>query len=209
MTYILGETVSNYNDVKSVLASAYPRVELPSLDDSASTAETQLAWRGLWSAIAASLLQHLEAGHLSDFEAAFPTIRDAVSLCEPAGRQAAVAALFGEFTRRAIGCGFDRTRFRDWFGPDALFTAPQGRMRGRVLYFNNAKGRGKVLGSDRVVYFVHFSMIRATGFRSIESGQLVEFTRQFAVVNGRECWVANEVMSLSDTGATESDTRAG
>ena len=196
--------MSNYNDVKSVLAVACPRVELPSLDDSAGAAETQLAWRGLWSAIATCLLQQLEAGHLSDFESVFPAIHDAVSLCGPAGRQAAVAALFGEFTRRAIGCGVDRTRFRDWFGPDALFTAPQDRMRGRVLYFNNAMGRGKVLGADRVVYFVHFSMIRATGFRSIESGQLVEFTRQFAGVNGRECWVANEVVSLSEASEAES-----
>jgi cold shock CspA family protein len=202
--------VSNYNDVRSVLAGAYPRVELPSLDDSASTAETQLAWRGLWSAIAASLLQHLEAGHLSDFESAFPTIHDAVSLCEPAGRQAAVAALFGEFTRRAIGCGFDRTRFRDWFGPDALFTAPQGRRRGRVLYFKNGKGHGKVLGADRVVYFVHFSMmIRATGFRSLEDGQLVEFTPEFSTVNGRPCWIANEAEPIPETGAAQPDTRAG
>jgi cold shock CspA family protein len=209
MTYIPRETESNYNDVKWVLAGACQWVELPTLDDSAGTAETQLAWQGLWSAVATWLLQQLDAGHLSDFESAFPTIHDAVSLCGPAGRQAAVAALFGEFTRRAIGCGVDRTRFRDWFGPDALFTAPQGRMRGRVLYLNDAKGRGKVLGPDRVVYFVHFSMIRATGFCSLEAGQLVEFTPQFSTVNGRPCWVASEAVSIPETGAAEPDTRAG
>lgn len=209
MTYIPGETVSNYNDVKSALSGGCPGVEMPALGDSASADETLMAWRALWSAIATCLIQQLEAAHLSDFESAFPTIQDAVSLCDPAGRQAAVAALFGEFTRRAIDCGVDRTRFRDWFGPDALFAAPQGRMRGRVLYFNDAKGRGKVLGADRVVYFVHFSMIRATGFCSLEAGQLVEFTPQFATVNGRECWVANEVVSLSEASEAESGPSSG
>jgi hypothetical protein len=133
-----------------MLASACPGVELPTLNESASALDTQLAWQQLWSAVGARLLEHLEAGHGSKFESAFPTIHDALAICAPVGRQAAVAALFGDLARRAIASGFDRTRFREWFGPDILFTAAPGRMRGRVLYFKNEKGHGKVLGADRL-----------------------------------------------------------
>jgi cold shock CspA family protein len=159
----------------------------------------------MWSAVATSLLRHLEARNLVQFEAAFLVVRDALIVCEPVGRQAAVATLFGDFTRCAIAAGLDRTRFVEWFGPAELFTASSGRMRGRVLYFNIPKGRGKTLGADRTVYFVHFSMIRGTGFRSLEAGQLIEFTPQFGVINGRDGWAAYDVARLAEADGTEID----
>ena len=175
----------------------------------AKAAEALAGWRSMWSVVAARLLEQLEGGNLSEFEAGFRIVRDALGVCEPVGRQEAVAALFGDFTRRAIALGVDRRRFAEWFGPAEIFKAPSGRMRGRVLYFNNAKGRGKVLGSDRTVYFVHFAMIRAAGFRSLDAGQLVEFTPELLVINGQEGPAASDVARLAEADATELDAHAG
>ena len=81
-------------------------------------------------------------------------------------------------------------------------------MRGRVLYFKNAKGHGRVLGADRVVYFVHFSMIRQLD--SAQSNQdSWSSSRGSSRSSMAESVGSNEVMSLSETGATEPDTRAG
>ncbi len=50
------------------------------------------------------------------------------------------------------------------------------RVMGKVKWFNDAKGFGFIEreGGDDV--FVHFSAIEATGFRSLQEGQQVEFT---------------------------------
>lgn len=48
-----------------------------------------------------------------------------------------------------------------------------------MLYFDHGKGRGKMLGGDRRVYFAHFSAIVGTGIRIVVGGQLVEFTPRF------------------------------
>lgn len=50
------------------------------------------------------------------------------------------------------------------------------RVRGRVQEFSNTKGWGYIIGDDRVRYFVHYSKILGTGFRSLVAGQRVEFT---------------------------------
>ena len=113
-------------------------------------------------------------------------------------------ALFGSFTRHAIAAGIDRTRFVEWLGSAEILSAPLGRMRGRVLYFDNAKGRGKVLGSDAVVYFVHFSMIHGSGFRSLDGGQLVEFTPQHGSFNGVLGVAAYELVRLAEDSDAES-----
>jgi CspA family cold shock protein len=136
--------------------------------------------------------------NLAEFEAGFRVVRDSLNACVPLGRQAGVSALFGNFTRRAIAAGMDRTRFVDWFGPAHLLSAPAGRIRGRVLYYDKAKGRGKVLGSDRVVYFVHFSMIQGDGFRSLDDGQLVEFTARPGTFNGVPGVAAYDVARLTE-----------
>jgi len=70
-----------------------------------------------------------------------------------------------------------------------------------VLYFNAAKGRGKLLGSNRVVYFVHCSAIRGAGLRSLSGGELIEFTPRFGVEGMAACDVAR----LDEAGGTECD----
>ena len=110
-----------------------------------------------------------------------------------------MGVLFSDFTRRAIASGFDRTRFVEWLGPADLLEAPSGRVRGRVLYFNDAKGRGKLLGADGIVYFVHFSALHGDdGYRSLGGGQLVEFTPLHGVINERTGWMAREVEQLKE-----------
>jgi CspA family cold shock protein len=47
-------------------------------------------------------------------------------------------------------------------------------MQGKVKWFNDAKGIGFIVGSDRD-YFVHHSNIRMDGFRTLSEGQTVEF----------------------------------
>ena len=152
----------------------------------------------MWSAVARALVSKLEGRNPAEFEVAFPIVREAVDACDAIGRQAAMAALFGDFTRRAIAAGIDRTRFVEWFGPADILSAPSGRMRGRVLYFSNPKGRGKVLGSDGVVYFVHFSMIQGPGFKSLDGGQLVEFTPQYGTFNSGPGMGALNVVRLTE-----------
>lgn len=133
-------------------------------------------------------------------------VRDGLNACNPLGRQAGVAALFGDFTRRAIAAGVDRTRFVDWLGPMQLVSAPAGRIRGRVLYFNNAKGRGKVLGSDRIVYVVYFSMIEGDVFGSLDAGQLVEFTAWYGAFNSGPGLAAIDLVRLTDGPTAEPST---
>lgn len=163
----------------------------------------------IWSEFASSLVRQLESGSVTEFERGFKSVRDAMAVSEPAVRQAAMAVLFGDFTRRAIGAGIERTRFVEWFGPDHLFTAPAGRVRGRVLYFNSAKGRGKVLGRDRVIYFIHFSAIRGTGFRAVSGGTLVEFTPRFGVSNAGEGMLAYDVERLTENGTIDVGPEVG
>jgi CspA family cold shock protein len=47
---------------------------------------------------------------------------------------------------------------------------------GTVKWFNNTKGYGFISRDDGDDVFVHFSSIRAEGYRSLEEGQRVEFT---------------------------------
>ena len=47
--------------------------------------------------------------------------------------------------------------------------------RGKVKWFNDAKGYGFIEQSDGEDVFVHFSAITSTGFRSLKEGQKVSF----------------------------------
>jgi CspA family cold shock protein len=47
--------------------------------------------------------------------------------------------------------------------------------RGTVKWFNGEKGYGFISQENGSDLFVHFSEIEATGFRSLEEGQQVEF----------------------------------
>ena len=48
-------------------------------------------------------------------------------------------------------------------------------MQGKVKWFNQEKGFGFIVGSDAKEYFVHYTQIRAEGFKTLEEGNLVNF----------------------------------
>ena len=47
--------------------------------------------------------------------------------------------------------------------------------RGKVKWFNSAKGYGFIQREDGKDVFVHFSAIQGDGYKSLEEGQEVEF----------------------------------
>jgi CspA family cold shock protein len=52
------------------------------------------------------------------------------------------------------------------------------RERGRVLWFNNAKGTGRICSDEHGdIVWVHFAQISIDGFKSLSEGQIVEYTR--------------------------------
>lgn len=67
-------------------------------------------------------------------------------------------------------------------GPAGEFVRrrPVTSVRGRVKWFNNAKGYGFLERQGGEDVFVHFSMIQGPGFRTLEEGQEV----QFEIVDG-------------------------
>ena len=48
-------------------------------------------------------------------------------------------------------------------------------MRGTVKWFNKERGYGFITADEGTDYFVHFSGISGSGFRSLESDDIVEF----------------------------------
>lgn len=50
------------------------------------------------------------------------------------------------------------------------------RQNGTVKWFNASKGYGFISSEDGQEYFVHYSEINSTGYRSLQEGQQVEFT---------------------------------
>lgn len=48
-------------------------------------------------------------------------------------------------------------------------------MRGKIKWFNDAKGYGFIQRDDGKDVFVHFSAIQGDGYRSLDEGQEVEF----------------------------------
>ena len=50
------------------------------------------------------------------------------------------------------------------------------REKGKVKWFNASKGYGFIERESGEDVFVHFSAIRAEGYKSLEEGQRVEFT---------------------------------
>ncbi len=64
--------------------------------------------------------------------------------------------------------------------------------QGTVKWFNDAKGYGFISRNSGADVFVHFSAIRANGFRSLQEGQTV----QFDLVNGPKGFQAENVQAL-------------
>lgn len=62
------------------------------------------------------------------------------------------------------------------------------KVRGAVLWFNDARGYGFVL-YDETQHFVHYSQIDMDGFKSLEAGQIVSFVRKF----GERGWLCENV----------------
>ena len=50
------------------------------------------------------------------------------------------------------------------------------RIQGTVKWFNGTKGFGFIARQGGPDVFVHYSAIKANGFRALEEGQKVEFT---------------------------------
>ena len=48
-------------------------------------------------------------------------------------------------------------------------------MKGKIKWFNNAKGYGFIQRDDGKDVFVHYSAIQGDGYRSLDEGQEVEF----------------------------------
>jgi len=49
------------------------------------------------------------------------------------------------------------------------------RMKGKVKWFNNAKGYGFIGREDGTDVFVHYSAIESEGYKSLQEGDDVEF----------------------------------
>jgi len=77
----------------------------------------------------------------------------------------------------------------------ALYQAQRNKQHmetGTVKWFNDAKGYGFISRQNGEDVFVHFSAIQASGFRSLQEGQQV----QFDVVKGPKGWQAENVKSV-------------
>ncbi len=67
------------------------------------------------------------------------------------------------------------------------------RQQGKVKWFNNSKGYGFIsLGQDEEDVFVHYTSIRAEGFKTLEEGDEVEFE----VMNGPKGLQAENVIKI-------------
>jgi cold shock protein len=66
------------------------------------------------------------------------------------------------------------------------------RMKGKVKWFNAAKGFGFIQKDDGSDVFVHYSAIQTEGYRTLDQGQEVEFE----LVQGPKGELAKEVVKV-------------
>ena len=64
--------------------------------------------------------------------------------------------------------------------------------RGRVKWFNNAKGYGFIAQDNGEDVFVHYSVIQQDGYRSLNAGEEVEFD----LANGEKGLQASKVVKV-------------
>ena len=70
------------------------------------------------------------------------------------------------------------------------------RMTGKVKWFNSSKGYGFITptGEDKGAdVFVHYSVIQGDGYKSLNEGDKVEFTK----VKGPKGWQADNVVVIT------------
>jgi len=67
------------------------------------------------------------------------------------------------------------------------------RMRGKVKWFNNAKGYGFIGRDDGPDVFVHYSAIASEGYKSLQEGDEVEFE----IVQGPKGPQADKVVKVA------------
>jgi CspA family cold shock protein len=75
---------------------------------------------------------------------------------------------------------------------------PVAQYKGKVKWFNNAKGYGFIGRDDGPDVFVHYSAIQLDGYKTLKEGDDVEFD----IVQGQKGPQADAVIRLRETAAT-------
>jgi CspA family cold shock protein len=75
---------------------------------------------------------------------------------------------------------------------------PVAQYKGKVKWFNNAKGYGFIGREDGPDVFVHYSSIQLDGYKTLKEGDDVEFD----IVQGQKGPQADAVVRFKDTAHT-------